>query len=462
MEKLKVLLASSEVAPFAKTGGLADVAGSLPLALEALGVDVRVIMPGYASIKVKGDETTIGKSVKVYFVRNDDYYKRPELYGDKFGDYGDNLDRFAFFSREVLERSLREGFRPDIIHCNDWQTALVPVYLNTLYKYDPFFAGTKTLFTIHNLAYQGIFPKEEYPKIGLDWVLFHINYFEFYDKVNLMKAGMVYSDRISTVSPTYAREILTREFGYGLEGVLKNRESSLCGILNGIDYDAWNPATDTKIFKKYSAGEISDKYANKEGLQKELGLRIDRNIPMIGLITRLADQKGLDLLAKIIDQLLSMKVQFVLLGTGEQKYHVLFQKMARKHARNASINLRFDATLAQKIYAASDLFLMPSKYEPCGLSQMISFRYGTIPIVRQTGGLKDSVEEFSPRSGSGNGFTFTNYKHEDFFDAIKKALTVYRDKELWAELVQRAMALDFSWASSARTYADLYTGMKAK
>ena len=424
MSKLKVLIAASEVVPFAKTGGLADVAGSLPIALEEMGVDARVVMPKYACVKAKGDAAVIGKDVKVYFIRNDDYFNRKELYGDKFGDYHDNLERFAFFCKEALERCKRENFCPDIIHCNDWQTALIPVYLNTLYKYDPFFSKTKVLFTIHNLAYQGLFSKDEFPKTGLDWVLFSIDYFEFYDKVNLMKAGIVYADWINTVSPTYAKEILTREFGCGLEGVLKNKENYLSGILNGLDIKAWDPATDKKIFKKYTAATIDDKYANKEMLQKELDLKVDRDIPMIGMISRLADQKGLDLLAKIVDELLNMKVQFVLLGTGDNKYHILFEKMAKIHNKNTSINLRFDATLAQKIYAASDIFLIPSRYEPCGLGQMISFRYGTIPVARETGGLKDSVKEFNPATKEGNGFTFSEYRADHLFAAIKRALAL--------------------------------------
>jgi starch synthase len=449
-------MASSEVVPFAKTGGLADVAGSLPLALEDAGVDVRVIMPKYASVKVKEDTAVIGRDIKVYFVRNDDYFNRKELYGDKFGDYPDNLDRFAFFSREVLERCKRENFKPDIIHCNDWQTALVPVYLNTIYKFDSFFEGTKTLFTIHNMAYQGVFSKEEFPKLGLDWALFSIQYFEFYDKVNLMKAGLVYSDSISTVSPTYAKEILTDEFGCGLEGVLKTRKDVLSGILNGIDADVWNPETDKKIFKQYSAKNPEDKNVNKEKLQLETGLKVDREIPMIGLISRLADQKGLDLLARIIDELLNTKIQFVLLGTGDNKYHVLFEKMAKMHPKNASINLKFDAVLAQRIYAASDLFLIPSRYEPCGLGQMISFRYGAIPVVRQTGGLKDSVAEFDPKTGNGNGFTFSEYKSEALHSAIKRALNLYRNRAVWEELVRKVMTLDYSWKASAKEYIKLY------
>jgi starch synthase len=476
MEKIKVLFASSEVVPFAKTGGLADVAGSLPVALKDAGIDVRVVMPKYASVKSKRSESVLGKDVnpvrssdghsagtsngiKVYFIDNEEYFDRKELYGDKFGDYADNLDRFSFFSREALERCKKENFAPDIIHCNDWQTALIPVYLNTLYKYDPFFAKTKTLFTIHNMAYQGLFDKEQYPKIGLDWALFTINYFEFYGKVNLMKAALIYSDAISTVSPTYSKEILTKEFGCGLEGVLKTREGALCGILNGIDHDAWNPSKDTKIFKKYSAGNIGDKYINKEMLQKELNLKVDRDIPMIGLISRLADQKGFDLLAKIIDELLNMKVQFVLLGTGDNRYHILMTKMAARHPKNASINLKFDAFLAQKIYAASDLFLIPSRYEPCGLGQMISFKYGTIPVVRQTGGLKDSVQEFDLKTKIGNGFVFEEYKADHFFAAIKRGLALHRNRAIWDELVQKVMGLDYSWDSSAKEYTALYEKM---
>lgn len=456
MTRIKVLLASSEVVPFAKTGGLADVAGSLPLALEECGVDARIIMPKYASVKVKGDSTKIGKNVKVYFIENDDYFNRKELYGDKFGDYKDNLDRFVFFSREILERCKKENFAPDMIHCNDWQTALVPVYLNTLYKYDPFFAKTKALYTIHNLAYQGLFQKEEYPKIGLDWVLFNMDCFEFYGKVNLMKAGIVYSDAVSTVSKSYAKEILTQEFGCGLEGVLKNREDALYGILNGIDYNLWSPQIDPKIFKNYSSDSLQDKYLNKEMFQKEIGLKVDRNIPMFGMISRLAEQKGADLVADIVDKLLNMKAQFVLLGTGDNKYHLIFEKIAKKYPSSASISLKFDAVLAQKIYAASDMFFIPSRYEPCGLSQIISFKYGTIPIVRQTGGLKDTVEEFNPRTGKGTGFTFVEPRALNLLESIKKALVVYKDKPLWMNLVKYVMSLDYSWEASAKEYISVY------
>jgi starch synthase len=455
-EKLKVLIAASEVVPFAKTGGLADVAGALPLALEERGVEARVIMPKYACVKVKEDSAKIGRNVKVYFVSNDAYFARPELYGDKFGDYKDSLDRFAFFSREVLETCKRDNFKPDIIHCNDWQTALVSVYLNTIYKYDPFFAGTKCVFTIHNIAYQGLFPKEEFPKIGLDWSLFTIQYFEFYDKVNLMKAGLVYADLINTVSPTYAREIQTKEFGCGLEGVIKARSASLVGILNGIDYGVWNPATDTKIFKKYSTQNLNDKYVNKEKLQEEVGLKVARNVPLFGLISRLADQKGLDIIEAIINKFLKMDLQFILLGTGDRKYHILFEKVKRRYPKNASIHLKFDAVLAQKIYAGVDIFLMPSRFEPCGLGQIISFKYGTIPIVRETGGLKDTVDEFDPSTLEGSGFTFEGYAPEGLLAAIKKALNVYAKKEIWQGLVRKVMEYDYSWQRSAEEYIDFY------
>lgn len=461
MEKLKVLFASSEVVPFAKTGGLADIVGSLPVALEALGVDARVIMPKYRSVKADGSRTKIGKDVKVYLVEHDDYFNRKDLYGDKYGDYADNLDRFAFFSRQVLERCIKENFKPDIIHCNDWHTALVPVYLNTIYKYDPFFENTRTLFTIHNIAYQGLFSKDDFPKMGLDWALFHIHYFEFYGNINLMKAGIVYADAVSTVSPTYAREILTKEYGCGLEGVLQAKADAVYGILNGIDYGIWNPATDTKLVKKYSVENYDDKYINKEALQKELGLKVDCDIPMIGIISRLADQKGMDILVKILNDILIMKVQFVLLGTGEHKYHVLLEKMANAHRKNTSINLKFNMVTAEKIYASSDIFLIPSRYEPCGLSQMISFKYGAIPVARRTGGLKDTIEEYDPPSRKGTGFTFEEYKPEALLGEIKKALSVYQHRSAWRELVKRVMELDYSWEVSAKEYIRLYDRIRS-
>jgi starch synthase len=462
MEKLKILFATSEATPFAKTGGLADVSGSLPLALAEEGVAVRLAMPKYRSVKVEGNSAVLSSGEKAWFIENDDYFNRKELYGDRFGEYSDNLDRYSFFSRQVLERCIKEGFKPDIIHCNDWHTALIPVYLNTIYKYDPFFAGTKTLFTIHNIAYQGLFAKEEFPKTGLDWALFHIHYFEYYGKVNLMKAGIVYSDAVSTVSPTYATEIVMPEFGCGLDGVLKERESELYGILNGIDYSVWNPATDRHIARNYSVDTLDDKYVNKEKLQDQLGLKVDYSIPMLGMVSRLADQKGTDLLASVISDLAAMKVQLVILGTGDLRYHVLLEKMARAHQNRISVNLTYDALPAERIYAASDIFLLPSRYEPCGLSQMISFKYGAVPVVRSTGGLKDSVREFDPKTREGTGFTFSDYSPEAFLAAIKRALSMHQRRETWRALVKKDMALDFSWKVSAREYMKLYAAMLGK
>ena len=460
MAKIKVLFAASEVVPFAKTGGLADVSGSLPVALKKSGADIRVIMPKYATVKDPGDAGMLGKSVKVYFVENDAFFRRAGLYGENGVDYKDNLSRFAYFCREVLERMKREDFRPDIIHCNDWQTALISAYLNTLYAYDPFFKDTRTLFTIHNLAYQGVFAQAEYPKLGLDWSLFSVNYFEFYKKVNLMKAGIVYSNAISTVSPTYAEEIKTEEFGYGLEGVIRARSDVLYGIMNGIDDEVWDPTNDALIFKRYSRETLDDKYENKVRLEKELGLSAHKNIPLIGVISRLADQKGFDLLTVIIDELLAQDVHFVLLGTGDEKYHQQFARVAKRYPGKASIQLRFDAVLAQKIYAASDLFLIPSRYEPCGLGQMISFKYGTVPVVRLTGGLKDSVREFDPASGQGDGFTFQEYDARALLRAIQKGLSVYHHKDQWRDLVKKIMGYDFSWKRSAQEYLRLYARVR--
>ena len=456
MVKLKVLLASSEVVPFAKTGGLADVAGALPIALERLGVDVRVVMPRYKTVKSDKETAKLGKNVKVYFINNDAYYNRDGLYGDIKGDYGDNLDRFVYFCKESLNLMKDINFKPDIVHCNDWQSALIPVYLKTIYKNDGFFDNTRTMFTIHNLAYQGLFSKDLLYKTGLGWDVFTINGMEFYDKISLLKGGLMYSDVLTTVSPTYAKEIQAKESGCGLDGVLTARRKALHGVLNGIDYDVWDPAKDKFIFKNYSAENIDDKYVNKEMLRNEVGLKQDKNAPLIGLISRLADQKGFDLIAAVINDVLKMGAQIIILGTGEERYHELLKKLAKKYPKATSINLRFDNTLACKIYAGCDMFLMPSRYEPCGLGQLISLKYGTIPIVRQTGGLKDTVQEFSPKTKKGNGFVFGPYEAKEFMKCIKRALAVYQDKPSWRSLVLKATAYDFSWEESAAKYIELY------
>ncbi|MFH1407269.1 MAG: glycogen synthase GlgA [Candidatus Omnitrophota bacterium] len=448
---MKIAYCSSEVVPFAKTGGLADVAGSLPQALEALGHEVAVFMPKYKTVKISGKNTTVGKNVKVYFIENEKYFGRDNLYGDKTGDYPDNLDRFSFFCRETIEFMKKIKFKPDIINCNDWQTALICIYV----KKDPYFKNTKTVFTIHNLSYQGLFSKEELHKTGLGWEYFNMEALEYYGKINLLKGGIVFSDVISTVSPTYAKEIQTQQFGCGLEGILTKRSGRLFGIVNGIDYEIWDPEKDKKIFKNYSVKQLKDKYINKTSLQEELAITSDENIPMLGMISRLVDQKGFDILSGILDKLLPLKVQFVLLATGEPRYHVLFEEKAKKFHNLACI-LRFDATLAQKIYAGSDIFLMPSLFEPCGLGQMISLKYGTIPLVRKTGGLADTITDYNPLDDTGNGFVFEEYNSAKLFDTIRRALASYENKIAWRKLVMRAMKCDFSWNASAKEYIKLY------
>lgn len=453
---MKVLLCASEAVPFAKTGGLADVAGSLPFALKKLKIDVHICLPKYKCVKAKGARAKLGKNIPVYLIKNAQYFDRPYLYGTEKSDYPDNLERFAFFCRSVLELIKKENFKPDIIHCNDWQTALIPVYLKTIYKDDPFYQGIKTIFTIHNMAYQGTFAKEEYPKTGLGWEHFHIEGLEFYGMLNLMKGGLIFSDRITTVSPTYAKEIQTPEFGCKLEGVLSKRKDALAGILNGIDYDEWNPKTDKELFRKYSPSLAADKVYNKVGLQRECGLPVKPDVPLLGVVGRLVHQKGFDILAEKINEICSMNLQFVLLGTGDEVYHKIMSDIAKKYPKKTSINIKFDAVLAKRIYASSDMFLMPSRYEPCGLGQMISLRYGTIPIVRKTGGLADTITEFNLQTNEGNGFVFEDYTADELLDAIKRALDVYTNKKAWLSLVKRAMEYDFSWTSSAKEYIRLY------
>lgn len=462
---MKIVMCASEAVPFAKTGGLADVAGALPLALEELGHDISLIMPRYKSIinskletrKIKNDifYTKAGRNISVYFIDNDAYFNRDFLYGDKAGDYKDNLDRFSFYCRRVLDLLKEIGLKADIIHMHDWQASLVPVYLKTIYKEDDFYKETKTILTIHNIGYQGLFPKDEFPKLGLDWSLFGIEGLEFYDRINLLKGGIEFSDIVNTVSPTYSKEIQTKEFGFGLEGVLAKRADSLFGILNGIDYSIWNPQEDKFIAKNYSVKTLEDKSRNKEDLQKSCGLPVKKNVALFGIVSRLAEQKGFDILSENIRKVCELGVQLVILGTGDQKYHILLEKMIKKYPGVISLNLRFDDPLAHKIYAGSDIFLMPSKYEPCGLGQLISMRYGSIPLVFKTGGLADTVTEKT-------GFVFDKYSKEDLLKTIKNAIAAFEDKKSWNRRISQAMLCDFSWEESAKKYVWLYKKAKAQ
>jgi len=481
---MKILFVASEVAPFAKTGGLAEVTGSLPIALKRLGHDVRIILPFYKSVGEgsfpirKGRKSvevtlagalhkgllrqTASADMPVYLLENRKFFHRSHLYGTPAGDYPDNHLRYAFFCRGVLDLLKRMDFRPDVLHCHDWQTALVPTILRYEHGEDPFFINTATFFTIHNLAYQGLFPKTALAEMGLDWSCFTIDRLEYYDKVNLMKGGILTADVVTTVSPTYCREILTPEEGYGLEGVLQQRQGDLYGILNGIDTEEWDPATDQEIRKPYTATALAGKAANKKWLQKRLGLEIAPDIPLIGMVTRLAAQKGFDLMAELLPRLAREQLQLVVLGSGDEVYHRLFDRFGRRGAGNISLNIGYDSELARQIYAGSDIFLMPSHFEPCGLGQLIALRYGAVPVVRKTGGLADTV--FDARDGvrDPNGFSFDDYTAKALWEALERALQAYRQRDAWKKLVRRGMGSDHSWQQSAGEYEQLYRIALAK
>ncbi|MCM8789501.1 MAG: glycogen synthase GlgA [Candidatus Omnitrophica bacterium] len=462
---MKIVIAASEVVPFAKTGGLADVAGALPLALENLGNEVIVALPKYKIIqdskfnirKLKQgiSFTILGRNIKVYFIENDKYFNRDGLYGDKSGDHKDNLERFSYYCKMSLQLLREINFRPDIIHVHDWQTSLIPVYLKNLYPSDSFYKKIKSVLTIHNIGYQGLFPKEEFSKLGLDWKLFSVEGFEFYGKINILKAGIIFSDIINTVSPTYSKEIQTNEFGFGLEGVLNKRKGDLFGILNGLDYSIWNPEIDKFIVKNFSIGNIQDKYKNKEDLQRICHLSVTNDVPLFGIVSRLAEQKGFDILSDAIEKICKMRLQLVILGTGDIKYHELLEEMVKKYPKVISLHLKFDDPLAHKIYAGSDIFLMPSKYEPCGLGQMISLKYGTIPLVFKTGGLADTVTK-------DNGFVFDKYNKDDLSKTIAEAVKAFADKKRWLELIKKAMQCNFSWEVAAENYMRIYEKAKSK
>lgn len=470
-ERLNILFVSPEVAPLAKTGGLADVAGSLPKALAQRGHDVRVVMPRYRQIKdvtyltdlpVEMDgslETAIIRratlsgtaAVPVYLIDNYKYFYRDGMYG-----YPDDDARFNFFCKAVLSLLPWVDFRPDIIHCNDWQTGPIPLFLKVKHEDNPFYLRTATIFTIHNLQYQGHFPRETLRLMALGDEFFVPERLEFYGKVNFMKAGLLYADLLNTVSKKYALEIQTPELGEGLDGLLRKRAADLRGILNGIDYEEFNPATDPRIAVNYDASSPEGKKENKKALQQELELPVV-DVPLLALISRLVNQKGLDLLAAILDPLLQQDVQLVLLGSGEDYYQQLFSQYKVKYRRKMAVKIGFDPDLAQRIYAGADIFLMPSRFEPCGLSQMISLRYGTVPVVRSTGGLEDTIFDFHQHPDKANGFSFYEYTPQAFLETINRALNVYRTQpQEWRKLVERGMLADFSWSASAAQYEKMY------
>ena len=472
---MKVLFVASEAVPFIKTGGLADVAGSLPKSLKAEGVDIRVILPKYGSIKEEwtskmshvgnitvpvswrdkyaGVDMIEHDGVTYYFLDNEEYFKRDSLYG-----YFDDAERFAFFSRAVLNVLPMLDFWPDVIHTNDWHAGMVNVFLKLDHIGDERYAGIKTLFSIHNLKYQGVFPKSVMNDVlGLDWKYFNNGDLEFYDAVNYMKAGIIYADFVGTVSRTYAQEIQYDYFGENLDGLLRKRSDSLFGIVNGIDYDVYNPATDKNLLYTYDVNSWNKKVDNKVRLQEDLGLPVKRDTPIIAMVTRLVDAKGLELLVRIMDELLATEdAQFVLLGTGDKRYEDWFQGLQWRFPDKVSANIRFSNQLAQRIYASADIFLMPSIYEPCGIGQLIALRYGTVPVVRATGGLRDTIQPYNKYTGEGNGYIFENINAHDMAYVIKQALGDYRDKSVWNHLVENAMNSDYSWKNSAKEYINLF------
>jgi starch synthase len=477
---IKVLLASPEIAPFAKTGGLADVCEALPKALVPLGVAPTLVLPLYRSVKqgkwelekvlealpirLGADEieATIlrawpTKDIPVFFVQQDDFFDRESLYGTSKGDYADNAVRFSFFSGAVLALAKALGQQWDIIHCHDWQTALIPVYLRVFYANTPPFSQTRTILTIHNLGYQGIFPAGDFPRLGLPAYLFATTGLEFWGKVNLLKGGILFTDQVTTVSPTYAKEILTPELGYGLDAVLQAKAGGVIGILDGVDYSIWNPEDDPLLAARYSRGDLSGKRACKEDLLRRCQLSPDLiERPLLGMTSRLAGQKGIDLVCQVADRVMAQGAGLVILGSGERRYTTLLTKTARKYPKQMAVNIVFDEALAHRIEAGCDIYLMPSLYEPCGLSQMYSLKYGTIPVVRHTGGLVDTVVEADPEKKKGTGFTFIDYHPDAFWKAIEKAMRCFADKELWQLLMRQAMAQDFSWSHSGGEYFKLY------
>jgi starch synthase len=475
---MKILLVSSEVAPFAKTGGLGDVAGSLPRALHQLGHDVRVFLPCYRAVEERGFTLRKGRKsvevdidgiprkgllrqtnldgVPVYLMGNREYFQREGLYGTEEGDYADNGERFGFFCRAVLEMLRRLDFRPDVLHLNDWQTALIPILLGTELKNDPFFSSIGTLLTIHNLGYQGLFPREVMRALHLDPALFSVDALEYYGRVSLLKGGIVYADKLNTVSETYCREIRTPSMGLGFEGILQQRDEDLYGVLNGLDDKLWDPALDSTLATTFSSSDLRGKAGNKKALQKELGLEQKASAPIVAMVTRLDAQKGLDLVAEAWQKLMKRDLQFVLLGTGEKQSMERFAGLQERHPGKVSINLTFDDALSRRIYAGSDMFLMPSRYEPCGLGQLIALRYGSVPIVRKTGGLADTVTDPGEDALKANGFTFLEPSAPALLGAVDRALDFFGDRRAWLRLMKRGMNQDFSWTGSARKYLDIY------
>lgn len=474
---MHIAFAASECVPFSKTGGLADVVGALPRALAAAGHQVSVYVPRYRQTKLTDAQTVVRSitipfddhyrfcsvvsagnqaGVRFYFVEYPPFFDRDALYGTSAGDFPDNAERFALFSRAVLEASKILGV-PHVFHCHDWQSALIPVLLRTQYAEDPAFRDVATVFTIHNMGYQGLFSPDTLPLLSLPWDLFTISKMEFFGNVNFLKGALTYSDFITTVSRKYSQEIQTTEFGFGLEGVLRDRAATVTGILNGVDYDEWSPQTDKFIVAKYSPDDLSGKADCKRDLLAAFGVAgADLRLPVIGIVSRFAAQKGFDLIAQIMDRLAREDMIVVALGNGDRQYEEMFLRLQKQFPQKIAVRVAYDNSLAHKIEAGSDMFLMPSKYEPCGLNQIYSLKYGTVPVVRATGGLDDTIEPWDARTGRGTGFKFSDYSGESLLLTVKEALKAFRDQPSWKNLMRNGMNKDFSWNASAKEYVRVY------
>ncbi|HXV47367.1 MAG TPA: glycogen synthase GlgA [Candidatus Binatia bacterium] len=479
---MKIAMLSPEIAPFAKTGGLADMVSALANALARQGHELCLIMPAYRSVFL-GDfsfeepsvkvsvphcersvETSVlrvsstGSSV-VYLVRADHYYDREQLYGTPEGDYSDNAERFAFFNRAALE--ILRQWQPDIIHCHDWHTALAPVFLKIQAERYPELAGAKTVFTVHNMAFQGIFGPDHWEPLGLPWDYFAPQFLEYYGNINFLKGGLLFADKVTTVSPSYACEIQEMEQGFGLDGVLRARADCVVGILNGVDDREWNPKCDPHIAKSYNGSNPAAKRQCKKALQRLAGLPEESGVPLLALLCRLASQQGMDLVEQILDPLLECDVQWVVVGAGEPRYEKVFAEAAKQYPKKIAFKAEGDELLTHRILAGADILLMPSRYEPCGLQQLFALKYGTIPVVHAVGGLKDSVADYQSKPADGTGFLFAAYDARALLGAIDQALQVYRNKRAWSGLRKRAMSRDFSSDRSAEEYTRVYRELMA-
>lgn len=471
---MKILLASSEATPYVKTGGLADVTGALLHEYRAMGMEAYVMLPLYRTIREQWDLEDTGLKVSVpvgerrfegrifshgeaaFFIECDEFFQRRDLYGTSEGDYPDNAERFIFFCRSALEACSLLGLRPDVIHCNDWQTALIPFYLRTIYL-GGFFEKTSTIITIHNLGYQGLFDASRFPLTGLPRKWFNPEGLEFYGKVNFLKAGLVAADVITTVSETYAREILTPEHGFGLDGVLRKRASDVSGVVNGIETREWDPGSDAFLPARYDLSDLSGKAECTKRLEVECSLRKgEKNSPVVSMVGRLSSQKGIDIFLEAADEIVSMGARLVVLGKGDEYYQELVAGLGERHKGAIFVRIGYDEAFAHRVYAGSDMLLMPSQYEPCGLTQLIAMRYGTVPVARKTGGLADTIADYEPFRGQGTGFLFADYRASSLVECLRRAFCVFSDRRRWKRIVANAMGRDSSWRTSAQQYIALY------